>query len=134
MSPEPTFAQLAKQEQRTKAQRVLQEKKKAAAQNNSHEYKDDTLEQVQHDELSAIALKFKALEKEKANLNAQLATNQRAAAQAKKLADAKCKLAAMQAEVEKLQKACEDTQELHHQTSLHTLPGTSHHTEAHNLR
>ena len=58
------------------------------------------------DEYSQIALKFKALEREKANLTAQLATQQQAITQAKKLAEAKRKLARMQSEVEQLQKAC----------------------------
>jgi ATPase subunit of ABC transporter with duplicated ATPase domains len=71
---------------------------------------------LQHqDELIAIALKLKALEKEKANLNAQLATNQRATHRAKKLAETKRKLAAMQDEVEKLQKACKNTEAPHSQ-------------------
>ena len=68
---------------------------------------DEETQAFQQDEYTQTALKLKALDREKANLNAQLATKQRAVAQAKKLAEARRKLAKMQAEVEQLQKACE---------------------------
>jgi hypothetical protein len=53
--------------------------------------------------------------------------------QAKKLSEAKRKLAKMQAEVEQLQKACEDTQGLHYQTPHHAQAETSRQAETHNL-
>ena len=64
---------------------------------------------MQFDELTAAAIKLKALEKQKAHLAAQLATKQRALDQANKLAEAKRKLTAMQEEVANLQKAYEET-------------------------
>ena len=72
---------------------------------------DDKIHAAQEDEYTQTPLKLKALKREKANLNAQLATQQRAITQAKKLAEARRKLARMQAEVEQLQKACESHQD-----------------------
>ena len=72
---------------------------------------DDETQPEQEDEYTRTALKLKAHEREKANLNAQLATKQRAVTQAKKLAEARRKLARMQSEVKQLQKACESHQD-----------------------
>ena len=61
------------------AQRPAQEKNKAALINQDTEFaEDDDTQPEQKDEYTQTALKLKALEKEKANLNAQLATKQRA--------------------------------------------------------
>ena len=68
---------------------------------------DDEIQATQQDEYTQTTIKIKALEREKANLSAQLATKQRAVTQEKKLAEARRKLVKMQAEVEQLQKACE---------------------------
>ncbi|KAG2606900.1 hypothetical protein PVAP13_4NG208111 [Panicum virgatum] len=79
-SSEPTLAQLAEQEKHARVQRAQLEKKKATMTHKSlEESEDEQPPQVQHDELTATALKLKAFEREKANLNAQLATKQRAA-------------------------------------------------------
>ena len=67
--------------------------------------KDDKIQATQQDEYTQTTIKIKALEREKANLSAQLATKQRAVTQAKKLVEARHKLAKMQAEVEQLRKA-----------------------------
>ena len=131
---ELTLAQLAEQEKCEKAQRALQAKKVAAAQGNPEEFEQEHLEQVQHDEYTEVNLKLRALEKQKAHLTAQHTTKQRAAAQAKKLADAKRKLAEMQAEVKKLQEACEATQAPQQPTLLQTRLETSCQTEAHHLQ
>ena len=71
-------------------------------------------------ELTKIALQLKALEKKKEMLEKQLATRQRAVDQKQQLADANCKVAAMQEEVIKLQKACGN------------IPEASSHQEEHN--
>jgi len=94
------------------------------------ETEDDEPPLAQQDEYTATALKLKALEKTKAHLNAQLATKKRAVDQAKKLTEAKRKLAEMQAEVEKLQKACEDTQQPHTHMPPHFSAEVSHQADA----
>ncbi|KAG2565998.1 hypothetical protein PVAP13_7NG157917 [Panicum virgatum] len=116
---------MTEKEKNARVQHALLVKEKAAATNpDPDETEDDEPPLDQQNEFIATAdLKIKALEKEKAILNAQLATKKRAADQAKKLVEAKRKLAAMQAEVEKLQKACEDTQQPSTQM-LHFSAGT----------
>ena len=61
--------------------------------------------QNQSKELTEIALKLKALVMKKRNIEAQLATKKRALDQANKLAEARRKLAEIEAEVENLQRA-----------------------------
>ena len=56
-------------------QRPAQEKNKAAMINQDTEFtEDDETQPEQEDEYTQTALNLKALEREKANLNAQLAT------------------------------------------------------------
>ena len=82
--------------------RPAQDKNKAAMINQDTEFtEDDETQPEQEDEYTQTALNLKALEREKANLTAQLATQQQAITQAKKLAEAKRKLARMQSEVQK---------------------------------
>ena len=88
---------------------------------------DDETQPEQEDEYTQTALNLKALEREKANLNAQLATKQRVVTQAKKLAEARHKLAKMQSEVEQLQKACESHQDA-------SQIEASRHAQVNNLR
>ena len=82
---------------------AAQEKNKAAMINEDTELvEDDKTHAAQEVEYTQTALKLKALEREKANLTAQLATQQQVITQAKKLAEATRKLARMQSEVEQL--------------------------------
>jgi len=112
VSAEQTTAHTIEAEKQVQAQRIIQEKNKAAMVNQDPEVSEDDETQVnQQDEYTQTALKIKALEREKAHLNAQLATKQRAVIQAKKLAEARRKLAKMQAEVAQLPKACEGPQD-----------------------
>ena len=67
--------------------------------------------QTQSAELIEAALKLKALEMKKRNIEAQLATKKRALDQANKLAEARRKLAEMEAEVENLQRAYQEMPE-----------------------
>ena len=67
--------------------------------------------QTQSAELIETALKLKALEIKKRNIKAQLATKKRALDQANKLAEARRKLAEMEAEVENLQRAYQEMPE-----------------------
>ena len=67
--------------------------------------------QNQSKELTETALKLKALEMKKRNIEAQLATKKRALDQANKLAEARRKLAEMEAEVENLQRAYQEMPE-----------------------
>jgi len=60
--------------------------------------------QTQSAELTEAALKLKALEMKKKNIEAQLATKKRALDQANKLAEVRRRLAEMEAEVESLQR------------------------------
>jgi len=107
-APEQTAAQTTRASTQVQGQPPAQEKNKAALTNQDTEFvEDEGTQHDQEDEYSQTALNLKALEREKANLTAQLATQQQAITQAKKLAEAKCKLARMQSEVEQLQKACE---------------------------
>ena len=107
-APEQTAAQTTRASTQVQGQPPAQEKNKAALTNQDIEFvEDEEAQHKQEDEYSQTALKLKALEREKANLTAQLATQQQAITQAKKLAEAKRKLARMQSEVEQLQKACE---------------------------
>ena len=66
---------------------------------------DTKAHQTQSEELTEAALQLKALEMKKRNIEAQLATKKRALDQANKLAEARRKLAEMEAEVENLQRA-----------------------------
>jgi len=112
VSTEQTIAQTSEAEKQVQAQQIIQAKNKAAMINQDPEASDDEEDQTtQQDEYTQTALKVKVLEREKANLNAQLATKQRAVTQAKNLAKARRKLAKMQAEVEQLPKACEGPQD-----------------------
>ena len=67
--------------------------------------------QNQSAEFTEIALKLKALEMKKKNIEAQLATKKRALDQANKLAEARRKLAEMEAEVENLQRTYQEMPE-----------------------
>ena len=109
---EPTPAQLAEKEKCIQAERAIEAKKaatagkKAAAAttttteaetlNNLFQLEDNQLEQNVHHELN---LQLRALEMKKAHLANQLATRKRAAEQAQRLAEAKRKVAEMQAEI-----------------------------------
>ena len=68
----------------------------AETQNSLSQLEDDQLEQNLHNELN---LELHTLEMKKAHLANQLATRKRAAEQAQKLAEAKRKVAEMQAEI-----------------------------------
>ena len=63
-------------------------------------------------ELTETTLMLKALEMKKRNIEAQLATKKRALDQANKLAEARRKLAEMEAEVENLQRAYQEMPEV----------------------
>ena len=79
VSPEETLAQTTGADMQIQAQRPAQEKNKAALINQDIEFaEDDETQPEQEDEYTRTALKLKAHEREKANLNAQLATKQRA--------------------------------------------------------
>ena len=67
-------------------------------QNNLSQHEDNQPEQILHDELN---LELRALEMKKAHLANQLATKKRAAEQTQKLAEAKRRIAEMQAEIQK---------------------------------
>ena len=69
---------------------------------------DTEAHQTQSAELTKAALKLKALEMKKRNIEAQLATKKRALDQANKLAEARCKLAELEAEVENLQRTYQE--------------------------
>ena len=62
----------------------------------------DNTENTEAHQLTETALKLKALEMKKKNIEAQLATKKRAMDQANKLAEARRRLAEMEAEVESL--------------------------------
>ena len=68
--------------------------------------------QTQSAELTETALKLKALEMKKRNIEALLATKKRALDQANKLAEARRKLAEMKAEVENLQSTYQEMPEV----------------------
>ena len=102
VAPEQTTAQTTGADTQVQGQPPAQEKNKAALTNQDTEFvEDEGTQHDQEDEYSQTALNLKALEREKANLTAQLATQQQAITQAKKLAEAKRKLARMQSEVQK---------------------------------
>ena len=67
--------------------------------NNLSQLENDQLEQNLYNELN---LELRALEMKKAHLANQLATRKRAAEQTQKLAEAKRKVAEMQAEIQKM--------------------------------
>ena len=62
----------------------------------------DNTKNTEAHQLTEAALKLKALEMKKKNIEAQLATKKRAKDQANKLAEARRRLAEMEAEVESL--------------------------------
>ena len=68
----------------------------------------DNTENTEAHQLTETALKLKALEMKKKNIEAQLATKKRAMDQANKLAEARRRLAEMEAEVESLQRAYQE--------------------------
>ena len=71
----------------------------------------DNTENTKAHQLTEEALKLKALEMKKKNIEAQLATKKRAMDQANKLAEARRRLAEMEAEVESLQRAYQEMPE-----------------------
>ena len=71
----------------------------------------DNTENTEAHQLTEAALKLKALEMKKRNIEAQLATKKRALDQANKLAEARRKLAEMEAEVENLQRTYQEMPE-----------------------
>ena len=71
----------------------------------------DNTENSEAHQLTETALKLKALEMKKNNIEAQLATKKRAMDQANKLAEARRRLAEMEAEVESLQRAYQEMPE-----------------------
>ena len=71
----------------------------------------DNIENTEAHQLTETALKLKALEMKKKNIEAQLATKKRAMDQANKLAEARRRLAEMEAEVESLQRAYQEMPE-----------------------
>ena len=75
------------------------------------ESEDTEAHQTQSAELTEAALQLKALEMRKRNIEAQLATKKRALDQANKLAEARRKLAEMEAEVENLQRTYQEMPE-----------------------
>ena len=101
---ELTSTQLIEKEKRIQAERAIEAKKAAAAaitaeaetQNSLSQLEDDQLEQNLHNELN---LELRALEMKKAHLDNQLATRKRADEQAQKLAEAKRRVAEIQAEI-----------------------------------
>jgi len=72
---------------------------------------DTEAHQTQSVELTEVALQLKALEMNKRNIEAQLATKKRALDQANKLAGARRKLAEIEAEVENLQRTYQEMPE-----------------------
>ena len=71
----------------------------------------DNTENTEAHQLTEAALKLKALEMKKKNIEAQLATKKRALDQVNKLAEARRRLAEMEAEVESLQRAYQEMPE-----------------------
>ena len=71
----------------------------------------DNTENTETHQLTEAALKLKALEMKKNNIETQLATKKRALDQANKLAEARRRLAKMEAEVENLQRAYQEMPE-----------------------
>ena len=71
----------------------------------------DNTENTETHQLTEAALKLKAFEMKKKNIEAQLATKKRALDQANKLAEARRRLAEMEAEVESLQRAYQEMPE-----------------------
>ena len=67
------------------------------------------------DEFTALNLQLQALEKQKEILARQLAVQQNALNRANQLAEAKRKVATMQAEIDRMEKECASTQTNHEQ-------------------
>jgi len=70
-----------------------------------------------------MSLQLQALEKQKDILAKQLATQQNTLQRANQLAEAKRKVAAMQAEIDKMQQECASTQTNHEQPPQHPPMG-----------
>ena len=80
-----------------------------------------------------MSLQLQALEGQKDILAKQLATQQNALQRANQLAEAKRKVAAMQAEIDKMQQECASTQTNHEQPPQHPTIGASHQNEVQNI-
>ena len=78
-----------------------------------------------------MSLRLQALERQKDILAKQLATQQNMLQRANQLAEAKRKVAAMQAEIDKMQQECASTQTNHEQPPQHPPIGASHQNEVH---
>ena len=78
-----------------------------------------------------MSLQLQALEKQKDILAKQLATQQNALNRANQLVEAKRKVAAMQAEINRMEKECANTQTNHEQQPP---LGASHQNEIHNIQ
>ena len=74
------------------------------------------------DELTIVSLQLQALEKQKDILAKQLATQQNALNRANQLAEAKSKVAAMQAEIDRMQQECASARTNHEQQPLMAPP------------
>lgn len=83
------------------------------------------------DEFTALSLQLQALEKQKEILAKQLTVQQNALNQANQLAEARRKVAAMQAEIDRMEKKCANTQTNHEQQPP---PRGTHQNEIHNIR
>ena len=83
------------------------------------------------DELTALSLQLQVLEKQKDVLAKQLAVQQNALNRANQLAEAKSKVAAMQAEINRMQQECASTRTNHEQQPP---LGAPHQNEIHNIR
>jgi chromosome segregation ATPase len=83
------------------------------------------------EELTIVSLQLQALERQKDILAKQLATQQNMLQRANQLAEAKRKVAAMQAEIDKMQQECASTQTNHEQPPQHPPIGASHQNEVH---
>ena len=81
------------------------------------------------DEFTALSLQLQALKKQKDILAKQLAVQQSALNRANQLAEAKRKVAAMQAEINRMEKECANAQTNHEQQPP---LGASHQNEIHN--
>ena len=81
------------------------------------------------DEFNTLSLQLQALEKQKETLAKQLAVQQNALNRANQLAEAKRKVAAMQAEINRMEKECANAQTNHEQQPP---LGASHQNEIHN--
>lgn len=85
--------------------------------------------------LAVVQAQLRNLEKAKGKLNAEVATKQKAFKQAKQLADAKRKLAALQAEVDKLRRLQEEEYDnvAEEQEQAPVNSNNNHYQENHNF-